>query len=186
MKAAGDKADEGGYKPRVYSANAILAFSDSKSVPHLFRVYAPYGAKEQRKPPFRLSVGTGGFISNFVLKNVEERVFNVIELGWEDLTMREVEQFSAFLMLSVGRYDRNTSPEFEIWQLDSKEREPRKPSEVEIWGKVPSLKSWPFQQFLKTVLEKHPEQFKKWFETYIDEDLLTKMVALFMGQGFSQ
>ncbi len=178
MAAAGTRRFADGTVPRLYETDALLAFSDSSFVIHLFQVNAPYGAFEEKKPPFRLSVGSGGFISNFVLKTVEERIFSVVELGWQDMTMKEVMQFSAFLIFVVGQYEANTSPIGRIYYLSKISRLPREAVGVEVFGDVPRNGQYYLTEFLKTVLAHHPEQVKKWIKTYMDDDLLQRLLGL--------
>jgi ATP-dependent protease HslVU (ClpYQ) peptidase subunit len=170
MKAGGVSRNEEGEVPNLYRTDAVLGFSDLAFNTHLYRIAAPYGYRESLKPPFRISVGSGGIYSNFILKNVEEQVFNVVNLGWQDLKIQEVIQFSAFLLNAVGQYEKNTSGRGNFWILSKVSREPHEMTDSEIWGEPYPMGS--LRIFIKTVLSHHEEQAKKWMLSYIDMETI--------------
>jgi ATP-dependent protease HslVU (ClpYQ) peptidase subunit len=184
MEAGGVARDRYGEVPDLYRTDALLGFSDSEFETHLYRVAAPYRYRECLKPPFRISVGSGGIYSNFILKTIEEQVFNVASLGWQDLKISEVIKFSAVLLNAVGQYESNTGGRGNYWILSKVSREPHEMTDLDIWGEEAPVSS--LRIFLKTVLANHPEQVRKWFWTYLDDDLVEILIRIIQGRSPSR
>lgn len=160
--------------PDNYYTEALACISDMRYGLHLFKHIAPSRPHEIKRFPYRASIGTGGYISSFIFKTIEDRVFSSVGMSWRDVRLVEVGQLAALVVFSVGNYDTYSNALADIWYLSTVDRRPHQFTSEELGfrnGRV-------LPAFVKGIIASHPQQLKRWLGQYADDEMIGSLLQL--------
>lgn len=162
-----------------YETSALFSVSGSDFEPRLFRIEAGTRPFEVRKPPFRVSVGSGSFFSDFLFRLLEKYLLVPQRIDWDKMPAEEVFKICDIVLNAVGSYERNTSLESQVYLHSKVSRKPLRLDPKDIWGESKKGEDHPFRIMLKTVLASHPNESERIFRTLMDKDLLDRLSQWF-------
>lgn len=170
--------EKGDSLPDKYYTEALFCASDARFELRIFKQTAPLRPVEITKPPYRISIGTGGFISNFVFKTIEDRIFSYAGMDWSKSTVIEVGQLAELIVYSVGMYDTYSNPQGHVWYLSAIDGKAHRFTREDL-GFDKNERILP--AFLKNIVANHPKELRKWFGVNIDNDLKDNLFRLFFS-----